>query len=367
MNTTIKIIATAAILAFATPAMAGGVTVAEEGDSKLKLEGVFFTSFTQDKVEYNAIAEGLATAPVDAKAVGLSVDRAYFTAKYYFDKNWYARITTDVQLETGLVKRDNNIFLKAAYLEGKLAGDALILRIGQSHNPWIDYEQGLWKHRYASKVAADQYGFDYSFDLGVGLKGTLADGLFKYFATATNGAGYGSGNTKFNAVDYNGRIGIYPVKGLTLDVQYRTGYKGTKTWNPATQSNTPGTKSNFIQAMITYGATKNYRVGANYMYDKATDKSTNIATKQNGYAVWAWARFGDYIGAFARFENLKTKVDGNAIEMTTTHYVAGLEYFPIKNITFALVADQDKDKNFSNTIGATKKVTRVGLYSEFKY
>jgi len=42
MKTTIRTIATAAMLALATPAMAGGVTVAEEGDSKLKLEGVFF-------------------------------------------------------------------------------------------------------------------------------------------------------------------------------------------------------------------------------------------------------------------------------------------------------------------------------------
>jgi len=53
--------------------------------------------------------------------------------------------------------------------------------------------------------------------------------------------------------------------------------------------------------------------------------------------------------------------------MTTTHLVAGLEYFPIKGITFALVADQDKDENFSNSTGTTKKVTKAGLFSEFKF
>lgn len=361
MKATMKIIAAAAMVAFATPAIAGGVTVAEEGDSKLKLEGVFYSSITQDKTVQN----GTTTA----KATGLSVDRAYFTAKYYFDKNWYARITTDVQYESANAAntaRDNNIFLKAAYLEGKLVGDALAIRIGQSHTPWIDYEQGLWKHRYAAKVASDYFGFDSSFDLGVGLKGKLADGMLGYFFTATNGKGYGSGNAKFNAVDLDARIGLYPVKGLTFDVQYRTGYKGTKTWNAATQANTLGTKSNFAQAMITYG-TDDFRIGANYYSNKATNKTTNNATKVTGPGVWAWVKFGEGFGAFARYDNLKTKIDGNTVKMTTTHYVAGLEYSPIKNVTFALVMDQDKDKNFGNVTAATKKVTKAGLFSEFKF
>lgn len=356
MKFSMKSIAAAALMSVATPAFAGGVTVAENGDSKLKLEGVFFTSVLSEKTKANALTTN--------KTMGVAVDRAYFTAKYFFDKNWYARITTDVQFESGTAaatKRDNNIFLKAAYLEGKLAGDALALRIGQSHNPWIDYEQGLWKHRYAAKVAADYYGFDSSFDLGVGLKGKLADGLVKYFVTATNGAGYGSGNAKFNALDLNGRIGIYPVEGLTIDIQARDGHKGTKTLGVA------GTKSTFTQAMITYGATKNYRVGVNYLNNKAQNKVTATTTTASGFGIWAWAKFGGNMGVFARMEKIKTRKDGVAQNITTDHTLIGLEYAPINNITFALVADQDKDKSAAHVLGNTVTITKLGLFTEFKF
>jgi len=49
LNTTMKSIAAAAILTAATPAFAGGVTVAEEGDSKLKLEALLFLNTYSQK------------------------------------------------------------------------------------------------------------------------------------------------------------------------------------------------------------------------------------------------------------------------------------------------------------------------------
>ena len=143
--------------------------------------------------------------------------------------DWMMRFTTDVGNEAALGK-DQNVYLKYAYVEGKLAGKAAVLRIGQSHTPWIDYEQGKWKHRYVAKVMSDQYKFDTSADLGFGLKGKVLDGVVDYFVTATNGTGYGKGNptTGHNGIDYNSRIGIHPVKGLDIDFQFMQGYKGTK-------------------------------------------------------------------------------------------------------------------------------------------
>jgi len=143
--------------------------------------------------------------------------------------DWMMRFTTDVGNEAALGK-DQNVYLKYAYVEGKLAGKAAVLRIGQSHTPWIDYEQGKWKHRYVAKVMSDQYKFDTSADLGFGLKGKVLDGVVDYFVTATNGTGYGKGNptTGHNGIDSNSRIGIHPVKGLDIDFQFMQGYKGTK-------------------------------------------------------------------------------------------------------------------------------------------
>ena len=150
MKATINYILAAVILAFATQAYAGGVTVYEDGDSKLKLEALFYLNTYQQ-------TDDRTTAGVSSKTktTGLNVDRAYFTAKYYFNKEWMMRFTTDMQHQSNLSK-DQNIYLKYAYVEGKLVDDAVVLRLGQSYTPWIDYEQGLWKHRYVAKVMSDQ-------------------------------------------------------------------------------------------------------------------------------------------------------------------------------------------------------------------
>ncbi|NWF38045.1 hypothetical protein F3F96_02675 [Mariprofundus sp. NF] len=370
MKTTMKSIATAAIMAVATPAFAGGVTVAEEGDSKLKLEALLFLNTYSQKAQTITAATTTTT-----KTVGMAVDRAYFTAKYFMNDDWMMRITLDAGNDPSLAGKKQNVFLKAAYLEGKLAGDALVLRVGQSHTPWIDYEQGLWKHRYASQVFTDKYKFDDSFDLGFGLKGSLADGMVKYFVTETNGTGYGNA-ARANSVDLNARIGLYPVKGLTLDFQFRDGKRGTKT------STVQGVKSQLMQAMLSYG-TDDFRLGGNYIRnkDKAVDATGSVrhggnvrsgyitavagdVAKNNAFAVWGWAKFGGGFGAFARYENMNTKLNNAATKEKLARYMGGIEYTVTKGVTFALVADSTKLKNVNGVSTDINKDTRFGLFTQ---
>ncbi|OIO66052.1 MAG: hypothetical protein AUJ56_13490 [Zetaproteobacteria bacterium CG1_02_49_23] len=285
------------------------------------------------------------------------------------------RITLDAGNDPSLAGKKQNAFLKAAYVEGKLAGDALVLRIGQSHTPWIDYEQGLWKHRYASPVLTDKYKFDDSFDLGVGLKGSLADGMVKYFVTETNGTGYANA-ARSGSLDLNARIGIYPVEGLTLDFQFRDGKRGTKT------STIKGVKSAMMQGMISYG-TDDFRIGGNYVAnkDKAKDATASIAhggnvssahvtaatgdvVKNNAYAVWTWARFGGGFGAFARYENMNTKLNTVTTKEKLTRYMGGLEYTVTKGVTFAAVVDATKLKNRGGVTANSRKDTRYGIFTQ---
>jgi len=366
IKTLIRTAALLATAAIATPAFAGGVTVAEDGASKLKIGGKFFLNATDYKVTKNGVT--------DTKTRGVAVDRAYFTAKYYFDHDWMMRITTDVHLASGLAKKNNNIFLKYAYVEGKLMGDAVVLRLGQSHTPWIDYEQGLWKHRYVSKVLVDTQGYDASSDLGIGLKGKVADGLVGYFVTATNGAGYSHPTTKKTAgssIDFDSRVSFYPVKGLTLDFGYRTGYKGTKSLiKGKTGTNV---KSTMYQVMASYG-THDYRIGANFInnVDKRDGVATN-KTKEDSMALWGWGKIGGGLGAFGRYESTKDKLASNAANpQKEIRYVAGLEYSPRKNVTFSLVYDRTKFTNLNtkagvSQVGNTEKKTQIGLYSQVKF
>ncbi|RMF49243.1 MAG: hypothetical protein D6755_02645, partial [Anaerolineae bacterium] len=317
---------------------------------------------------------------------GLAIDRAYLTLKYNMNSDWMMRITTDVHLDTGLSKKNNNIFLKYAYVQGKLLGDAVVLRLGQSHTPWIDHEEHLWAHRYASPVFIDKHGFDASSDLGIGLKGKLADGLVKYWVTETDGAGYShpgmhqdtAGNWQKGlpkAFDFDSRIGIYPIEGLTLDFQFRDGYKGTKYYDAANNRTTPGTKHRLWQVMATYGMGHDWRVGANYVQEKSDRKAdvlnaiTAQTDKTTGYALWGWTRFGDSsFGAYGRYDyDQKTRDTVPGIKQKTSRYLLGLEYFPAHNVTLSLVYDYSKTTNNKLTKGAIAKNTTYGLYSQFKF
>ncbi len=357
MKPTFKIIAAAAILMFAIPAFAGGVTVAEKGDSKLKLGGRIYSDVTAFKSTDN-------TGAVTKKTTSGRIERAYFTGKYYFNEEWMMRITTDVTLTDAtnaagnVVSKNNNIFLKYAYLEGKLAGDAAVLRVGQSHTPWIDHEEELWEHRYFSKVLIDTNGYSASSDLGIGLKGKLADGMANYWVTYTSGAGYSHPGRVGSTMDIDARFGVDPVEGLTLDVQYRNGYKGTKT-SPA-GGNGVETKHTLYQVMATYGVGEDFRVGANYANNKQAP-TAGVSVTEKAYSVWGWYNFDEHFGAFGRYENTK---DDNTAVAKKNRFAAGLEYSPVKHVTLALAYDETK-----HTLGGINngKDTRYGLWTRVKF
>jgi len=348
MNVFIRTAALMAAVAVSAPAFAGGMTVAEKDDSKLKVEAKVFVSAVNRKDS----SAGVTT--IQSQSVNL--DRAYLGIKYYFDDDWMMRITYDAAAETGKLGKAQNVFLKYAYLEGKLAGDAAVLRLGQSHTPWIDYEQGLWKHRYVSKVMIDEYKMDSSSDLGVGLKGKVD--MFNYFVTVSNGNGYGAPTTnKGNnaGLDFNARVGVEPIKGLTIDAGMKSGYNGTKLSAVNGAAAVAGTKQDMTQFMVTYGMGHDFRVGANYINSKSTPAAA-VGVTTKGYGIWGWANVMDNFGAFARVENLK---DNTAGAVKTDRTVFGLEFTPRKHVNLSLVTDNSKT--------GTKKTDIVGLYSQFKF
>jgi len=322
--------------------------VSKNNDGKLKLEATVFADMTQ---------ESKTTAGTRVKTIGLTASRAYLTAKYSFNSDWMMRVTTDVSAQTNLNSKNNNIFLKYAYLQGKLVGDAAVLRIGQSHTPWIDHEEHLWGHRYVSPVMIDKNGYDASSDLGLGLKGKLADNMVNYFVTATNGAGYSrpvinqTGTTRNNALDYDARIGLNVFKGLTIDGQYRTGYKGKD------KSTAP--KVTLSQAMLTYGMGHDFRVGLNYATNKSAPQ-TGASTTEKAAGLWGWGKFADKFGVFGRYEQRDFGVTAKAKQK---RILAGVEYLPTKGVNIALVVDNTKD--LAGTVG--DKDNKIGLYSQFAY
>jgi len=359
LKATIKAISALAMFAFAAPAFAGGVNVYDDGESKLKMGAKVFVDMTQKTTKDTA-------GNTTARTTGFNFNRAYLTAKYNFNSDWMMRVTTDAAVETkaGLGKT-TNVFVKYAYVEGKLVGDAAVLRFGISHNPWIDYEQGLWKHRYFSKVTSDEFKYDDSADLGIGLKGELADGMVKYWATEVNGGGYGNISAT-DATDTKLRVGIYPVKGLTLDVGYNTGYRGKKTFNT-----TPG-KQTMYQIMATYGMGHDFRVGANYIANKDRTTKTANGVDSNTYAVWGWTKVGAGFGLVGRYEvqdafSLSAIGTRGAVQEKRARTIIGLDYSPVKHVDVTIGYTLDKTTNDKYVLGTNTRSTQIGMWTQYKY
>jgi len=359
LKATIKAISALAMFAFTAPAFAGGVNVYDDGESKLKLGAKVYVDMTRTSTKDT-------TGGVTNQTTGFNFNRAYLTAKYYFNSDWMMRVTTDAAVDTSLAGKKTNVFVKYAYVEGKLVGNAAVMRLGISHNPWIDYEQGLWKHRYFSKVTSDEFKYDDSADLGLGLKGELADGLVKYWATQVNGGGYGNISAT-NGTDSKIRIGVYPVKGLTIDVGYNNGFRGQRTFTGGTKA-TPG-KQIMYQMMASYGMGHDFRVGGNYIVNKDR-ASKNVDAKT--YAAWGWAKIGSGFGVVGRYElqdaySLSATGTKGTVKETRTRTVIGLDYTPVKHIDVTLGYTIDKTKNATYVAGAQTRTTQVGLWTRYKY
>ena len=356
--------------------------VANTEDGKLKLEAVFYLNTTHNNTTVKTASP---VTSLKTKTTGLNVDRAYFTAKYSFNDNWMARVTTDINHESTLSKKQS-IFLKYAYVEGKLVGDAAVLRLGQSHTPWIDHQEEQNEHRYVFKTYVDTWKFDDSSDLGLGLKGKLAGGMVNYWVTETNGQGYGGGNvgTGNNGLDFNSRISVTPMDDLSLDFQFRNGYRGTK--NFVSNVTSAGIKSTLFQGQVAY-TPKGYGIGLGYVNNKdiakdiaglsvthgskytlTTAAGGNKELKSDGYYLWARGELSNDFAAFGNIEYLQNKKQvASSTNEKINRYVAGLEYSPVKNVTFAAVYDTTTYKNTASVANDKKTANIFGLYSQVKF
>ncbi len=337
--------AAATMLAVPT-AFAGGIAIDNDDEGKLTLSSKFFINATQKKTTINGVNT--------ARSTGLALDRAYISVGYKINDVWSMKVTTDATLNTAATGKKTEVFIKNAFIKAAFAPEA-VFTIGVIGTPWIGYENGLDGHRYIVKAYTDTHGLDSSADAGVGLAGKFADGLIGYALAVVNGKGYGD-ITSTDTVDFNSRLGFYPVKGLTVDLQYRSGYKGTKTLGVA------GTKSTLTQAMLTYAATDNYRVGVGYISDKSTTAA--IETKTTGIATWARARFNDSMGVYGRYENTKVDPNNTIINSKENRFVVAAEYFANKNITMSLAWDQSKVTDYLNVAGDSRKDSRIGLFTQ---
>ncbi|HXO20317.1 MAG TPA: carbohydrate porin [Thermoanaerobaculia bacterium] len=289
--------------------------------------------------------------------VGVDVKRFYFTASHDFDKTWSALFQSDIG-DQGTKRYD--VFVKKAYLQAKVAPEATF-RLGSADTPWIPFVESLYGFRYVEQTLTDHLSFGASADWGLHFLGKAGGDLVSYQFSAENGRGY-SNPARSKSVDFEGRIGIEPIKGLNLAVGGYTGKRGLET--DAAPAKHTASRSDALVAYVS----DRFRVGGELFNAKNWNSVTTVPTdKSDGYSVWGSVGLTGPFTLFGRYDEAKPSKDLKP-DLKLTYYNAGLQWRANKSFAGSLVYkfEEVKGGTFSTgngTIGSVNALNK-GQYNE---
>lgn len=323
-----------------------GVSVAQAGDSETQLSGRIYWDVSNLTVK----KDGADVAPT---GYGFDVKRFYLGVDHKFDDVWALDLTTDFKYSSSDGKSE--LFVKKAYIEGNF--DPLFkMRLGSADMPWIPYVEDLYGFRYVENTIIDRFGFGNSADWGAHAMGKA--GVFDYQAGLISGAGYSNVSGRSKRIDYEMRLGLTPVEGLTAAVGYYTGKLGADQQDVAN----PNTNSRF-DAVVGYHA-HGVHAGVEYFTDK-NPKAANITgmeDKASGFSIFAADQIVDKVSLFARYDNTKLSQDLDPSKKDT-YFNVGAEYAVRKGVKFSLVYKNDKVKSDTTET----KTDEIGIFSEVRF
>jgi hypothetical protein len=389
-----KQILTAAVLA----SCAGTAAVAADIGSNTTVGGQAFLDVSHITQQQN----GVDVAPT---GTGFDAKRFYLTVDHKFDDTWSANLTTDAQFSStsgGVTE----VFIKKLYLQGKF-DDALVVHAGAYTSPWAPFVEGLYGYRYIEKTATDRLGFAQTADWGLNATGKFADGMATYSISVVDGGGY-KNPTRTKDVDVEGRVGVSPVKWLTLGAGFYSGHLGQVTQANSNFASNNATRWNFVAGVNFMG----WRVGGEYFNAKnyktasastgvqsgpggvvvatngtATSPGTVVSDTADGFSGWVSYSFTEQLAVFGRYDEAKLSKDF-VTGLKDTYFNVGVAYKPTKALDLALVYKDEKvddgtvsvsagDANSSYTIGGTGvagtgtttggKFDEIGVYAQYNF
>ncbi|MES1190079.1 MAG: porin [Steroidobacter sp.] len=318
-------------------------------DETTKVSGKTYVDFTNIDSKKNDVSQ-------DNSGFGVDVTRFYVSVDHTFDDTWAADVTTDFQYSSSVGATE--VFIKKAYLQAKLS-DAFMLRVGSADMPWIPFVEGLYGYRYFEKTLTDRTGFATSADWGLHASGTVGNGVFNYAVSIVNGNGY-KNLSRAKSMDFESRISIVPVKGLTLAVGYRTGKLGQDL-----ESSGPENTASRVDALVAY-VDSNFRVGGEYFtadnYSTALVKNAAVTDKADGYSVWGSVKVSKMVGIFAKYEDVKPSKDLSSSDKNQ-YYNLGVSIAPRKNVDLAIGYKYTKADAGANTT----KTNEIGVWSQLAF
>jgi hypothetical protein len=288
--------------------------------------------------------------------VGVDVKRFYFTVTHEFDPVWSAQFQSDIG-DQGARRYD--VFVKKAYVQAKLS-PAATFRLGSADTPWVPFVEGQYGFRYFEQVVVDHLSFGTSADWGLHFLGT--SGMFGYQLSAINGRGY-SNPSRSKTVDFEGRINVEPIKGLTLAVGGYSGKRGLET-DAAPARHT----AQRLDGLISY-VNPMVRLGAEYFSaDDWNTVASAASDSSDGYSLWAaFTPTGSQLTVTGRYDSVHPSKDLKP-KLEETYYNLGLQWRYNKSVAGLLGYKHQEVEGGTlgtgnGTIGSTN-ANRKGKYDE---
>lgn len=378
-----------AILAAATIALSAALAtsaLAQEKQDQPKpqttISGKVFADFSYKDYEMGDVK-------TDDSGTGIDIKRFYIGIAHTFDSNWSASFVADigdkgnsagckpVQVDpdgtgdlppvtvpcsvSGGDNKRYDVFAKNAYVQYKFS-DAAILRVGAAANPWISLAEDLYGLRYIENtlIDRDRVKFGDSADWGVHFLGKAAGGMVNYALSAINGLGY-SDPKRTKTMDFEGRVGVQPIKGLNFAAGFYTGKRG-KDLESKPAINT----ASRLNALAAY-VTDSFRVGVEWFSAKdwnSVDKTLTTDEKAEGFTTYGMINVTPNVSLFARYDHAKPDKD-NSPDLKNTYYNGGVQYKFNKSMTGALVY---KDEQVKTGLAPTEvKNKEIGLFALYTF
>ncbi len=301
------------------------------------------------------------------------VKRFYIAVDHKFDDVWSANITTDVTYDS--TTKASQLFLKKAWLQAKVFGDAFDVRVGASDLPWVPFVESLYGYRYVENVMIDRTKFGTSTDFGAHFFGKFADGLLAYQVSVINGDGYkndpiGGGVNRSKDLDVEGRVNLN-WNGFVVGVGGYDGHLG-KDVEGATVYHT-ATRFDAVAAYSTGD------IHAGIEYFSASDwNNVTTTTKDHadGYGGFVSYKFLPDFAVFGRYDYVKPNGDTNN-KLHDNYYNFGVTWSATKIVDLSLVYKHDDATNgtlatSNGTIGTTVPgasgaYNEIGLFTQLKW
>jgi hypothetical protein len=309
-----------------------------------KVGGTMFADFTN----IDQTSNGRKT---DASGTGLDVKRFYLSVDHKFDDTWSANLTTDFNYVSN--DGETQLFVKKAYLQGtfdKLA----TLRVGSANMAWIPFVEDWYGYRFVENTVVDKMKLGNSADWGLHLFGD--NGLFNYQISAINGGGY-KNPSRSDHVDFEGRVGLQPVKGLMFAVGAYEGDLGKDTQTAPTLHS-----ARRYDAMAAWNRDR-LRFGAEWF---KADNWKNVATPATDTAS-GWSLWGSYdfarASVFARYDEVKPSKELDP-SLKDSYWNAGVAFPITKGVKVALAY---KDERLRNDTTIDIHTREIGAWGEVKF